>query len=130
MEQKGQGSKKSLHIATLQQKLQDDVNLILTDLADYLLAEDDEYSTAETKFHLDVDMVLSNMHIPKMVMRRSKRVLRSHAHASLIPKANSTEPTRPMPHYNPEFFKSNSTGNEKRPFGKLNSAARLVFKNI
>jgi hypothetical protein len=122
--------KKRLHIAELRQKLQDDVNIILSDIADYILANDEESEDGEVKVHFDVDMVLRNMHVPRRVIRHSKRVLRSQAHGSLIPRSPTVESERPMPHYNPEFFKGRSVGNDKRPFGKLNDAARFVFKHI
>ena len=120
---------KKLHIIELRKKLQEDVNTILTDIAEYILSVDEE-NDESAKVYFDVDMVLKNMHIPRRVTRQPKRMLRANAHASIIPRSSTPEEQRSMPHYNPEFFKGGSVGNDKRAFGKLNQAARFVFKNI
>lgn len=117
-------------IRELSAKLQQDVNVILSDIAEYIFERSDDENEI-THVHFDVDMILRNMHIPRRVIRQPKARVRGSMHASIVnPAPRPVMSKHTIPEYNSEFIHMDKKETDRRPFGKLNNAARFVFGNM
>ena len=105
--------------------LQSDVDSILSDFSRYLKEREEDDSI---RVHLDVDLVLQNMSALALNRNRqpykARPTMHTYRKATLTPKVSGGQEG----HYNPHFY--TSSVRERRPFGRLNEAARMFLKNI
>lgn len=118
------GKSKTMHnskdknLFVLSEKLQNDVNGILTDFKEYIRERDED---EQGKIHFDVDFVLEKME--NIHFRKERSLKKQH-----VQKAQSSHDESPRV-YTSEFYSGPLPDRSRRPFGKLNQAARFIFRS-
>lgn len=110
-------NKSSVAQQSLFDRLQQDVNCILTDISRHLSDEDEEIAG----LHFDVDLVLKR----QVETKRHSYISPKKGHGRIVPQLRADHE---LNHYNPNFHKAHIPDSSRRPLGRLTHAAQFFLR--